>query len=119
MVPAFGLKELSVYADANRLIQTGKKYKFELTEAVFDAIDIDESKCQKYRKDSTQIKIVINYKASFETCEYDKYIQHLLEHVAGNAEKLCFSNKNQFDFVHLCELFKLEELKAKIVSYMS
>ena len=39
--------------------------------------------------------------------------------MARNAEKLCFSNKNQFDFVYLCELFKLEELKAKIVSYMS
>ena len=74
MAPAFGLKELSVYADPNQLIQTGKRYTFELDESIFNAIDIDETKCQKYRKDSTQIKIVINYKASLETCEYDKYI---------------------------------------------
>mmetsp|Transcript_616 Transcript_616/g.820 ORF Transcript_616/g.820 Transcript_616/m.820 type:complete len:96 (+) Transcript_616:20-307(+) len=28
MVPAFGLKELSVYADPDQLIQIGKKYTF-------------------------------------------------------------------------------------------
>ena len=39
-----------------------------------NAIDVDETKCQKYRRDGSQIKIVINYKASLETCEYDKYI---------------------------------------------
>ena len=83
MVPAFGLKELSVYADADQLIQTGKRYTFELPESVFNAIDVDDSKCQKYRKDSTQMKIVINYKSNLETCEYDKYISHLLEHISG------------------------------------
>lgn len=119
MVPAFGLKELSVYADPDQLIQTGKKYTFELPESVFNAIDIDESKCQKYRKDSSQIKIVINYKASLETCEYDRYIAHLIEHIAGTEDQLRFTNKNQFDFVYLCELFKQEDLKAHIVSYMS
>ena len=107
MVPAFGLKELSVYAESDQLIQTGKKFTFELDESIFNAIDIDESKCQKYRKDSTQIKICINYKATLETCEYDKYIQHLLEHIAGTADNLRFTNKNQFDFVYLCELFKV------------
>ena len=119
MVPAFGLKELSVYADPDQLIQTGKKYTFELTETVFNQIDIDETKCQKYRKDSSQIKIVINYKSSLEVCEYDKYIKHVLEHIAGSADQLRFTNKNQFDFVYLCELFKMEELKAHIVSYIS
>ena len=43
----------------------------------------------------------------------------MLEHIAGTADNLRFTNKNQFDFVYLCELFKLEELKAHIVSYMS
>ena len=94
MVPAFGLKELSVYADPDQLIQTGKKYTFELPESVFNAIDIDESKCQKYRKDSSQIKIVINYKANLETCEYDKYISHLIEHISGTEDQLRFTNKN-------------------------
>lgn len=94
MVPAFGLKELSVYADPDQLIQTSKKYTFELPESVFNAIEIDESKCQKYRKDSSQIKIVINYKASLEGCEYDKYIQHLLEHISGAENQLRFTNKN-------------------------
>lgn len=61
---------------------------------MFNAIDIDETKCQKYRKDSTQIKVVINYKASLESCEYDKYIQHLLEHIAGTTDNLRFTNKN-------------------------
>lgn len=119
LVPAFGLKELSVYANPDQLIQTGKKFTFEIDEAVFNAIDIDETKCQKYRKDSTQIKVIINYKAGLETCEYDKYIQHLLEHIAGTADNLRFTNKNQFDFVYLTELFKLESLKAHIVGYMS
>ena len=74
MAPAFGLKELSVYADPDLLVQTGKKYNFEVTESVFNKIEIDETKCQKYRKDSHQIKIIINYKANLETCEYDRYI---------------------------------------------
>ena len=42
MVPAFGLKELSVYADPNQLIQIGKKFTFDVPESVFAAIDIDE-----------------------------------------------------------------------------
>lgn len=74
MVPAFGLKELSVYVDPDQLVQTGKKFTFEIDEKIFNDIDIDESKCQKFRRDSTQIKIVINYKASLETCEYDRHI---------------------------------------------
>ena len=119
IVPAFGLKELSVYADPDTLIQVGKKYTFELPESVFNALDIDDTKCQKYRRDSSQVKIVINYKANLEVCDYDKYIQHLLDHIAGSESNLRFTNKNQFDFVYLCELFKLEELKAHIVSYMS
>jgi len=94
MVPAFGLKELSVYVDPDQLVQIGKRLTFNLCEEVFNAIDIDETKCQKYRKDSTQIKIVINYKSSLETCEYDKYIQHLLDHIAGIEENLRFTNKN-------------------------
>lgn len=74
IVPAFGLKELSVYADPDTLIQVGKKYTFELPESVFNALDIDDTKCQKYRRDSSQVKIVINYKANLEVCDYDKYI---------------------------------------------
>ena len=53
MVPAFGLKELSVYAEADQLIQTGKKFTYEISESIFNAIEIDETKCQKYRKDSS------------------------------------------------------------------
>lgn len=30
-----------------------------------------------------------------------------------------FTSKNQFDFVYLCELFKMGELKQHILSYMS
>ena len=48
----------------------------------------------KVRRDSSQIKVVINFKASLETCEYDKYIQHLLDHIAGIESNLRFTNKN-------------------------
>ena len=61
----------------------------------------------QYRKDAMQIKLAINYKANLENCEYDKYIQHLLDHISGAEEVLRFTNKNQFDFVYLCEVFKV------------
>jgi hypothetical protein len=50
---------------------------------VFDELDIDETKCLKYRRDASQIKIAINFKADLSVCEYERYIGHLLEHVAG------------------------------------
>ena len=56
------------------MIQVGKKYTFTLTEDVFNALEVDETKCQKHRRDASQIKIVINYKSNLEACEYDKYI---------------------------------------------
>jgi len=90
-----------------------------VAEDVFNTIDVDETKCQKHRRDSSQIKVVINYKSNLETCEYDKYIQHLLDHISGAEDNLRFTNKNQFDFVYLCELFKLGELKKHIIGYMS
>ena len=83
-----------MYADPDSLIQTGKKFTFTVPETVFAAIDIDQTKCQKYRRDSSQIKVVINYKSSLESCEYDKYIQHLLDHIAGTEDNLRFTNKN-------------------------
>ena len=43
----------------------------------------------------------------------------MLDHIAGVEDNLRFTNKNQFDFVYLTELFKLGELKQHIVSYMS
>ena len=46
------MKELSVYADPDTLIQTGKKFTYKLSQAVFEAIDIDEGKCMQYRKDA-------------------------------------------------------------------
>ena len=101
------MKELSVYADPDTLIQTGKKFTFRVTQKVFEAIDIDESKCMQFRKDAIQVKLAINYKANLESCEYDKYIQHLLDHISGAEEVLRFTNKNQFDFVYLCEVFKV------------
>ena len=85
----------------------GKKFTFTVGEQLFEAIDVDESKCMQYRKDSNQIKLAINYKANLESCDYDKYIQHLLDHISGAEEVLRFTNKNQFDFVYLCELFKV------------
>jgi len=90
-----------------------------LPEKLFEAIDVDEGKCMQYRKDSNQIKLAINYKSNMESCDYDKYIQHILDHITGAEEVLRFTNKNQFDFVYLCELFKLEHLKKHIMSYMS
>ena len=57
IVPAFGLKELSVYADSDQLIQVGKKFTFEIDQELFEKIEIDETKCQSYRKDAGQIKI--------------------------------------------------------------
>ena len=64
----------------------------------------------RYRKTSNQIKLAINYKSGLEGCDYDKYIQHLLDHISGAEEVLRFTNKNQFDFVYLCELFKVSNL---------
>ena len=107
IAPAYSMKELSVYADPDTLIQTGKKFTYKLSQAVFEAIDIDEGKCMQYRKDAMQIKLAINYKANLENCDYDKYIQHLLDHISGAEEMLKFTNKNQFDFVYLCEVFKV------------
>ena len=76
---------------------------------LFNAIDIDESKCLKYRRDASQIKLAITYKSDLATCDYDKYILHLLEHLAGLQQQLVFTNKNQFDFIYLCELFKVSD----------
>ena len=94
------------------MIQVGKKFTFTLREEIFEAIDVDESKCMQYRKDSNQIKLAINYKSSLENCDYDKYVQHLLDHISGAEEILRFTNKNQFDFVYLCELFKVSMIRA-------
>ena len=94
IIPAYSAKELSVYADPDTLIQVGKKFTFTLREELFEAIDVDESKCMQYRKDSNQIKLAINYKSSLENCDYDKYIQHLLDHISGAEEILRFTNKN-------------------------
>ena len=66
----------------------------------------------QYRKDAMQIKLAINYKANLENCEYDKYIQHLLDHISGAEEVLRFTNKNQFDFVYLCEVFKVSNFTS-------
>ena len=43
----------------------------------------------------------------------------MLDHIAGIEDNLRFTNKNQFDFIYLTELFKLGELKQHIVTYMS
>ena len=51
-MPAYSAKELSVYADPDTLIQVGKKFTFNVSEQVFEAIDIDEGKCMQFRKDS-------------------------------------------------------------------
>ena len=83
VVSSFTQKEMSVYTDPQLLIQVSKKYTFPLTQKLFDAIDIDETKVLKCRRDAGQIKIAIQYKADLSTCDYDKYIFHLLEHVAG------------------------------------
>ena len=114
IVPAFGLKELSVYADAEQLIQVGKKFTYEVDEELFEKIEVDETKCQNFRKDASQIKIGISYKANLETCEFDKHIQHLLDHLKGTAENLVFTTKNQFDFIYLCELFKVSILSGTV-----
>ena len=52
IMPAYSAKELSVYADPDTLIQVGKKFTFNISEQVFEAIDIDEGKCMQFRKDS-------------------------------------------------------------------
>ena len=74
IIPAFGLKELSVYAEGDTLIQVGKKFTYEMDEELFEKIEVDETKCQSFRKDASQIKIGISYKAQLETCEFDRHI---------------------------------------------
>ena len=54
---------------------------YELSEAVFENLEIDETKCEKYARDASQIKIEISYKGSLESCTYDSMISHLLEQV--------------------------------------
>ena len=78
------------------LIQVGKKYTFQIEQAVFESLDLDDSKCLKFRRDASMIKLAISYKADLATCYYDKYIQHLLEHIAGLRKDLVFSNKKMF-----------------------
>ena len=38
IIPAFGLKELSVYAEGDTLIQVGKKFTYEMDEELFEKI---------------------------------------------------------------------------------
>jgi hypothetical protein len=59
MVSTFSIKEMSVYTDPRLLIQVSKKFTFPLSQKLFDAIDIDESKCLKFRRDAGQIKLAI------------------------------------------------------------
>ena len=54
---------------------------YELSESVFENLEIDDTKCEKYSRDASQIKIEISYKGSLELCTYDSIISHLLEQV--------------------------------------
>lgn len=78
---AFNTKELSVYANADQLLMTSKRFVYELSESVFESLEIDDAKCEKYSRDATQIKIELSYKGQLESCNYDKIISHLLEQV--------------------------------------
>lgn len=73
-MPTRANKELAAYTNPDEMLQVSKKLSFDLPEAIFAKLDIDESKCMNFCKDSNQIKIAISYKQPLATCEYDKHI---------------------------------------------
>ena len=85
----------------------------------FDKIEIDEQKCISYKRDASLIKIAMNLPQSLSTCEFDKYIAHLLDHIKGIETDLRFTSRNQFDFVYLCELFKVKIFLTNTVAAQS
>ena len=42
----------------------------------------------------------------------------MLEYVAGRRQKFEFTKKNQLDFIRLCDLFQLAEVKQTLMSYL-
>jgi len=103
------LKEHSLKEqDDTLMIMRRIKLTFDLDHDTFEKIQIDEQKCLSCKRDASQIKIALNYPQPYlTTCEYDKHITHLLDHIKGTETELKFTSKNQFDFVFLCELFKV------------
>jgi hypothetical protein len=86
------------------------KLTFDLEQETFERIQIDDQKCLSCKRDASQIKIALSYPQSLATCEYDRHITHLLDHIKGIETELKFTSRNQFDFVLLCELFKVSGL---------
>ena len=43
----------------------------------------------------------------------------MLEVLEGTRDKVEYNKKNQFDFIYLCELFQMQEVKHTIMNYIS
>ena len=46
-------------------------------------------------------------------------MQQMLEVREGRRDKVEFTKKNQFDFIYLCELFQLQQVKHTLMNYIS
>ena len=102
------------------LTTCSKKMTYTLSEELFDKINIDESRCKSYSKDSHMIKLTIQCGSPDAFRDFDRHIKRLLEFIEGRgADPASFAPKNQFEFMYLAELFQCVELKNIIVNLMS
>ena len=84
----------------------------DITDQLFSAISIDQTKAVSYRevirKDTHCIKSVVyelKKGQDLETSKFEEYVQQVLEYIDGQRDKFEFNKKNQFDFISLCDLF--------------
>lgn len=99
-----------------------KKIEFPVSKEFFDRLEIDETKVTyKENLERGQKKIFIKVPTSedVQKVNYDELITQIFEFMLGERKKLEFNKKNQLDLIFLCDVFKLSELRAIVMSYLS
>jgi hypothetical protein len=98
-------------ADASKCLVRRCRYEFVLDQDTFERIRIDSTKCLELYQDDGQIKTILQYSGgSLTTCEYDKYISHLLDYISGRETEIKFTKRNKFEMLALVELFKVKKV---------
>eukprot|EP00347_Sterkiella_histriomuscorum_P007807 403347486 len=114
--------------------QSQRRVTFNLTQELYTKLKIDGTKCQlykevqanpdsqaKHRQTTSTKKIVLQLQKNqtVQSSNYEDYIRQVLEYIDGKRSKFEFNKRNQLDFIQLCDIFQLNELKQTLMSFLS
>jgi hypothetical protein len=68
------------------LTTCSKKLTYSVSEELFEKVNVDESRCQSYSKDSNMIKLTVKCGSADSFRDFDRHIKSLLEFLEGTGE---------------------------------